>query len=302
MLDELRQALARGLERVEPWPALESTGVEVRLRAALEEAINVEVERRAEQARASKVELEAKLLAKGGLDDFDRMCLDDAARFDGPKVRSKLRREWLTGRVTHHDWLRRLYMHALDAGFGATMALDVLVEACRSSFSRESEHETDFELEWHAVLPFLKKDAGHIERDVLMYAHECRLMVAGRTTPTGRVLVSLVGRRAVLWLLTNELLQSTGPLDPWRPSRETLETLVESPSRIVEDLADQTPDYDPVNWFPHAWETISRLARLGILQTDHLRSEKYGYRVFAKASQRPPPPHNRPSSTGATEV
>ncbi|WP_160174447.1 sensor histidine kinase [Archangium violaceum] len=79
-------------------------------------------------------------------------------------------------------------------------------------------------------------------------------------TPIGNVFVSLSGRDAVQWLLSIEVAQSTGPLDEWRLSTETVAALLTQP--VMHVPIDVWSDSE----FPHAWATMRRLNAMGLLR------------------------------------
>lgn len=105
-----------------------------------------------------------------------------------------------------------------------------------------------------------KRNAGPVDADA--YAAAIRATrgtgASLSLTPIGRVFLELTGRDAIRWLLHAEVLQSTGPADEWRVSRETVRALLKKPDRVF-DWGE--PDSD----FPHSWASLQRLHALGLV-------------------------------------
>jgi signal transduction histidine kinase len=87
-------------------------------------------------------------------------------------------------------------------------------------------------------------------------------------TPIGRVFLEFTGRDAIRWLLQVEVVQSTGPGDEWRVSRETARALVRKTEWTL-NWGGPNPD------FPHSLATIRRLDALGLVkEVSDLESER----------------------------
>ena len=78
-------------------------------------------------------------------------------------------------------------------------------------------------------------------------------------TPIGSVFLGLSGRDAIQWLLSVEVVQSAGYMDPWRLSLETASGLIKNP-RFLEPL-----QYYEENVFPYSWSTLRRLSAMGLI-------------------------------------
>lgn len=112
------------------------------------------------------------------------------------------------------------------------------------------------------------------------YALENRLVRQGSTrkievTALGHAFLRLRGQDAVRWLLTIEVVQSRGALDPWRASRELLEQAL-SKGGIT-----QWADEDGELQFSFEVATLQRLVRLdvAIAYAHDLYSEPYSYKI-----------------------
>jgi signal transduction histidine kinase len=117
------------------------------------------------------------------------------------------------------------------------------------------------QLELERIAKEFTGDGGAVER----YALETGLVrdepgVERHLTPLGTALLRLRGRDAVRWLLTCEVLQSTGRWDPWRTPRALLEQAV-SDRGIV---AGRDDDGSPM--MPYDASLLARLANLGVLR------------------------------------
>jgi signal transduction histidine kinase len=95
------------------------------------------------------------------------------------------------------------------------------------------------------------------------YAAENRLVRSDRPrlpqlAELGRIFLRLRGKDAVRWLVTNELLQSTGPFDLWHTSHEILQ---EAKTRrgIKPHVVDGTASWG------YSTQTLDRLIGLGVL-------------------------------------
>ncbi|MEO7730332.1 MAG: HAMP domain-containing sensor histidine kinase [Kofleriaceae bacterium] len=114
-------------------------------------------------------------------------------------------------------------------------------------------------LELHRITDaFLRSHAS-----VADYALENRLIRLDRArrvslTELGRVFLQLRGKDAIRWLLTSELLQSTGTSDPWHASRWLFESVMRTEDiELFFDGNDATQQSE---------ETIDRLTSLGALE------------------------------------
>jgi signal transduction histidine kinase len=100
-------------------------------------------------------------------------------------------------------------------------------------------------------------------QDIETYALETSLVrletdLVRRLTPIGTVFLQLRGKDAVRWLLTAEVLQSTGDLDPWRTSRALMEAAL---SRVGIPMA--FGGGDPAFRFDR--RLLMRLEEMGVL-------------------------------------
>ncbi len=84
-------------------------------------------------------------------------------------------------------------------------------------------------------------------------------------TPLGRVFLEFTGRDAIRWLLHVEVIQSTGPGDAWRVSRETARALVQKTDWAI-DWSDPEKD------FPDSWAMLNHLDALKLVK--HTDQEK----------------------------
>ncbi len=100
------------------------------------------------------------------------------------------------------------------------------------------------------------------------YAFEVRLTRTQNSRTSigapGRVLLELPGSDAVRWVLTLEVLQSMGPKDDWRMSRETAHALLRQPSLEL-TMHHEYDDFLTRQWC-HSPCTIKRLAALGLIE------------------------------------
>lgn len=103
------------------------------------------------------------------------------------------------------------------------------------------------------------------DNSVEAYALENRLVrsagpLQSRMTELGRVFLRLRGKDAIRWLMTCEVIQSTGVSDPWRASRELLEAAM-SETGLVEYLDEPT-------WVLGGFndDAILRLTRCSVLE------------------------------------
>ncbi len=101
------------------------------------------------------------------------------------------------------------------------------------------------------------------DENVEAYALENKLVRGGlpgrrRLTELGRGFLRLRGKDAIRWLLTNEVVQSTGSFDPWHTSHELLQEAVTT-KRIAPLFVENT------GYFGYSDETLDRLTGLGVL-------------------------------------
>jgi signal transduction histidine kinase len=75
-------------------------------------------------------------------------------------------------------------------------------------------------------------------------------------TELGRLFLRLRGKEAIRWLITNEVVQSTGASDPWHASHDLLEQAATGNGITI--IGENDDDY--------AAETLQRLTRLGLLE------------------------------------
>lgn len=115
--------------------------------------------------------------------------------------------------------------------------------------------------------------------EIVSYAREIRAVRrAGEDvelSPIGRVFLGLTGRDAIQWLLSVEIVQSTGPKDDWRMARETAVALLKKPKLVGDNTA----------WamigFPHSWSALKRMGALGLLTVvDNEESDESGYELL----------------------
>lgn len=120
-------------------------------------------------------------------------------------------------------------------------------------------------LEWERIAAqFLTQRTTQLER-VEHYVIETYLVrdepVSGpRLTALATAFLRLRGRDAIRWLITSEVLQSTGRWDPWRTPRELLEMAL--------DERGITPrlDDDGRSSMPFDGKLLARLHQLGVLR------------------------------------
>lgn len=246
-LTELQSALREGLHRTTAWPDFDDVMPPADYRAQVRACID-ERFASAQQTQQQK---------------------HPNALFVPPEpreVRANLIRDWLAP-GPRQSVLRRVYLRILAAGVEAPAeARSFLDAALRALFSLPVEPPDG--LEWPVIEAAIQKvNHGSEDTDVLRYADEVGLMERGITTASGRVLTRLTGRDAVRWILANELLQSTGATDEWRLSRATIEHLLASPQMVVWQAGPYEEYEEEGPWFPHAWTSILRLERLGLLWT-----------------------------------
>jgi signal transduction histidine kinase len=113
--------------------------------------------------------------------------------------------------------------------------------------------------------------------DVEHYAVETRLVRdepgrIRRLSPLGTAFLRLRGKDAVRWLLTSEVLQTTGRRDPWRTPGQLLE------QALKEDGIMAAPDDQGYPMMPFDTTLLARLADLGVLYEVDVDNEiVYGY-------------------------
>lgn len=255
-IDEVQAAVRRGLKRKEPWPSLDEVLPEAEYGLLLSRLIDERVEK-------------VPSRPAGGRKSWQE------------SVRQDLVDRWVTGSAGRTFTLV-YFRQLLEQGLSATS-----VSAIRASLEEEirrqmelsgPETKTAREQASKNLARRIRSDGGPYH-DPLCYAHEVRLLRDGIATPLGRVFESLGGRRAVEWLLVAEMLQSTGPKDPWRISEETVRSLVDQPERVVSNWRWSQHELDEVD-FPHSWEGVLRLSRLGLLEL-HPDDITDGYFVYA---------------------
>lgn len=110
---------------------------------------------------------------------------------------------------------------------------------------------------------------GFEDGTIEQYACETRLVTGTLpnvlVTELGRAFLRLRGKDAIRWLLTVEVLQSTGDWDPWRTPRE----LLEASCRGFEAIFVKDDWY-----FLYAPDTLERLRQLGVLSPSHITPDK----------------------------
>ncbi|RKH52581.1 sensor histidine kinase [Corallococcus sp. AB050B] len=148
------------------------------------------------------------------------------------------------------------------------MARRMGINAPASSITRQLEIDRLANRAWNQV----PHPSTSQTNSLAMYALEIRAvrrkMNHHEVAPIGEVLLALSGRDAIQWLLQVEAVQSIGPTDDWRLSKETAEYLLAHPMEIRSEF--------DLNSFKteHSWETIRRLGWLGILEIiQELRDE-----------------------------
>ncbi len=241
-ISELRQALVRGEQRVQPWPSPDRVLDEATYRRIVTEAIDAEVSA-IHDASSDRA--------------YPSITPDE--------LRRNLVQTWLL-ESTGRDWVgyvdRRLRDLDQLAPADVSRWTETLLRAgvAHRRFGAESTE---------AALVAESIDVNSAPRlsqpDAVSYLHAIQLLRDGMTTSLGRVLLRLQRREATRWLLVVELLQSTGPADPHRLSRATAEMLLERPERTVYDSAHDDPDEID---FPHAWSTLRRLESLNLVWLD----------------------------------
>ena len=98
-----------------------------------------------------------------------------------------------------------------------------------------------------------------------------------RLTELGRVFLRLRGKDSVRWLVTNEVIQNTGPNDSWHTSYDLIEEAVATDGITMHF-------FDGERYFGYSDQTLNRLTNLGVLVAwaDGPEAEVFEYRV-AKA-------------------
>lgn len=238
-LDELQACLARGLTRPVAWEPLEAVFPEAEFRRVVGQLIALRRDAGVDGDRAKRVAIL-------------------------PHDLQQLAVRWLTTNA-YDGWVRYVYRHIRDVG---SSELDIIRATIQDLLCLGLGLEASFNL--FPVVWKLKDSLAFYpapsvpEDDALRYLHELRLMRDGQTTALGRVMSRLSGRDAVKWLLLVELLQSTGPGDPWRVSLATIQDLLDSPRLVVrtDKPGNETSGEDD---YPHSWATLWRLQRLNLL-------------------------------------
>jgi signal transduction histidine kinase len=92
----------------------------------------------------------------------------------------------------------------------------------------------------------------------------------------GKVLLELTGWDAVRWLLSLEVLQSMGPTDNWRMSRETAETLLRYPLQRLLYARHEDEQSRALA------DTVTRLAAFGLMALEQTEQELKGYRLLER--------------------
>jgi hypothetical protein len=174
----------------------------------------------------------------------------------------------------------------MDGDF-ATLFADELAELLQESFLRGSSFEEVLQyvrlgiaidigldkkfpsraraLELNRLVSIARESAHGREswQNVPDYALEIRAVRRNKDelvlTPIGSVFLGLSGRDAIQWLLSVEVVQSTGITDSWRLSLETASALIEKPSLL------EAFDYWEENVLPYSWSTLRRLSAMGLL-------------------------------------
>jgi signal transduction histidine kinase len=167
------------------------------------------------------------------------------------------------------EWSRKLasfarYLEALPTQLFPMDRQDAIALACRALDVAMGLPDPD--------MPFVERlelqriVGGFVGGKSLIasYAYETRLVRRGRShgsmlTELGRVFLRLRGKDAVRWLLTSEVLQSTGPFDPWRASHDLLEAAL-----VASDL--EVDIFDDERTHRFSKQALSRLAQLGGLR------------------------------------
>ncbi|MBI4820844.1 MAG: HAMP domain-containing histidine kinase [Deltaproteobacteria bacterium] len=257
-LEDVQAAVRRGLARTEPWPPRESVLPDSAYRAAVVDKIEQEVKRAGARAPESP---------RHG--EFAPPAPDEK--------RERLVGTWLmTPSSTGSRFVDLLYLEIMDnLNPSPETSRDILTRAIELQILGADLGEPS--VAWSTAKRLVSRAWHSSERErpdeePLAYAHRLRLMRDGASTPAGRVLTRLEGRDAVRWLMMIEMLQSTGPADPWRLSRDTVAELIARPEQTVPS------DWEAVD-FPHSWATLSRLERLGLLSFDSDPGVD-GYRLF----------------------
>jgi signal transduction histidine kinase len=119
----------------------------------------------------------------------------------------------------------------------------------------------------------------HGGANVDVYALENQLVRSDRSrrahlTELGRVFLRLRGKDAIRWLVTNEVVQSTGAFDPWRAPHELLEEAATTHHITITFEGRNDPRYGA--------QTLNRLISLGVLEDLAPHEYEVGeYRVAA---------------------
>jgi hypothetical protein len=141
------------------------------------------------------------------------------------------------------------------------IALELDLPAPVPSQARRFELERLANIAWVRTSDFSGSDAWSSLPDYALEIRAARRSMDQLVlTPIGNVFVSLSGRDAVQWLLSVEVAQSTGPLDEWRLSRETVAAL------LMQPVAHAPIEVWEDSEFPHSWSTMRRLNAMGLLR------------------------------------
>lgn len=192
--------------------------------------------------------------------------------------------------AVHREWMPRLHhlKRHVEGGDGAPAATSPrVVQEFAHRVLDHLLHRGDRELPLVDRLEIARVAAGlDTGREAAQtYALETRLVARTedeRVQPTrlGRMFLRLRGKDAVRWLLTNEVVQSSGDFDPWRASAELLrEGLTEHGIR---------QDVDPQDgelYFAFASESLRRLNNLGVFLA-HVSNEDEVYRYSVREGMR----------------
>ena len=129
-------------------------------------------------------------------------------------------------------------------------------------------------LELQRIVDMFARDVN-----VVAYVLEAKLVRGGRPgqthlTELGRGFLRLRGKDAVRWLVTNEVVQSTGASDPWHASHELLEETVTADG--------MTMFFEGGRDLRYSLETLNRLIHLGLLEDIAVEDYEVGqYRAVA---------------------
>lgn len=173
----------------------------------------------------------------------------------------------------HREWMPKLdrlaiYIARLDRASAPVDATGAREFACRVLDQLIDPFNSDLDL---ALVDRLEADRiakGFEEGSSVVetYALETRLVrrtegTGVAITALGRIFLRLRGKDALRWLLTAEVLQSTGDFDPWRASSQLLRESLSDAGILLDSDGGFLEEVD----FPFSNTSLERLNRLGVL-------------------------------------